>query len=211
MDKHHIKIKLKYELVDSTGCTDCKKFVVDTGVTYYAKFRLNSNFVDLGYFDVDTTYTGNTNITGHTTYMVTGECTSRLSELEKFTRSTDVSVKYVTTLNQDNDGLVLSATTTNTQYTYYIGGVRYVDNISADTTYFSFIREVSDVDYVNYPYYKDESKQNIIAKPKIINDINIERQAPTIMDSFYRIKDINILNDIEYYGGGSYFNVVVNA
>ena len=211
MDKHHIKIKLKRILVDSTGCTNCKKFVVDTGVTYYTKFRLCSNLVDLGYFDVDTTFTGNTTISGYTIYTVTGECTSRLSELEKFTRSTDISVKYKTTVNEDNDGVVLSATSANTQYTYYIGGVRYVDNISANTSYFSFIREISNIDYINYPYYKDESKQNIIAKPKIINDINIERQAPTIMDSFYRIKDINILNDIEYYGGGSYFNVIVNA
>ena len=94
MNKHHIRIKLKYVLVDSTGCTECKKFIVDTGVTYYTKFRLNSNLIDLGYFNVDSTFTGDTTITGYDNYNVTGECTSRLSELEKFTRSTDVSIKY---------------------------------------------------------------------------------------------------------------------
>lgn len=211
MDKHHIKIKLKYILVDTTGCTECKKFIVDTGVTYYTKFRLNSNLINLGYFNVDSTFTGNTTISGYTNYNVTGECTSRLSELEKFTRSTDVSIKYKITENQDSDGVILSATTANSIYSYFIGGVRYIDIISADTTYFTFNREISDIDYCNYPYYKDESKQNIIAKPKIINDINVERQAPTIMDSFFRIKDINILNDVDYYGGGSYFNVIINA
>ena len=122
-----------------------------------------------------------------------------------------VDKKYKITENQDSDGILLSATTANSIYSYFIGGVRYIDDISASTTYFTFNREISDIDYCNYPYYKDESKQNIIAKPKIINDINVERQAPAIMDSFYRIKDINILNDVNYYGGGSYFNVIINA
>ncbi len=211
MDKHCVKINLKYVLVDTTGCTNCKKFVVDSGVTYHVKFRLNSNAIDLGYFNVDDTYAGDTSITGYSEHVVTGGCQSRLSELEKFSRSSDVSIKYKTTTTSTNDGIVLSATSANTLYTYYIGGVKYVDNIIDDVTYFEFNRIINDIDYVNYPYYKDESKQNIISKPKVVNDINVERQQLAIMDTFYRIKDISNLSDFDYYGGGSYFNLLINA
>lgn len=210
MDQHKIKLKLKYKLVDSTGCTDCKNFIVDTGITYYVKFRIVSNAIDLGYFNVDLQYTGDTSISAQT-YVVTGQTTSRLSDIEKFTRSTDISIKYKTTTTIENDGLLLSESITGQTYTYYIGGIKYIDNVSANTTTYEFTRTISDVDFQNNSYYKDESKQNIISKPKIINDINVERQAPTIMDIFYRIKDINILNDFSYYGGGSIFNIVKNS
>lgn len=210
MDYRNVKIKLKYKLVETTGCTNCANYIVDTGITYYIKLRLRSEAIDFGYFNVDDNYTGDTTINNET-YLVTGLTSSRLSDIEKFSKSNDISIKYKTTTDENLDGLVINETIENQKYVYYIGGIKYVDDILNNVTSFQFTRIISNIDFINNPYYKDESKQNIISKPKINNDINVERQNIAIMDNFYRLKDINLLNDFDYYGGGSIFNIVSNT
>ena len=101
MNYHNIKIKLKHKLVESTGCTNCANFIVDTGVTYYVKLRLHSEAVDFGYFNVVDSYTGDTTINSES-YLVTGLTSSRLSDIEKFSKSSDISIKYKTTIDENS-------------------------------------------------------------------------------------------------------------
>ena len=62
--------------------------------------------------------------------VVTGECQSRLSELTKYTITDIFSKKYVTGGSPNNDGVdIYNTTNPDSQVIYYIGGIKYVDNI----------------------------------------------------------------------------------
>jgi len=197
-------------LTGNTGTTGTASFSA-----YTMNILLTSSAKDWGFFDVYTGITGQTISTS--TYQVTGESSSRLHELKKYTLNNSYSVKYKTSTTQSTDGLDLTLSSTGTStviLVYYLGGIKYTDSITSGvtTTTFSFTGVgYNSPNFDNYAIYKDELKQNINEQPRIDPDVFIERQSLSVFENNYRLKDINKLYDILSYAGGSYFNIINNV
>lgn len=191
-------------------------FIIDSGSTYNLKFSLESNNVDLGIFNIDEidnpiSLTGN-NIT------ITGTSNSRLSELEKYVVSNDINVKYRLSTNSSIDGVnnVLSSGDT---VIYYINGVTYIDKIidntpitTTSTPTHNFDKNIDD-EYINIQnklVFKYPQFENVVSKPMVDQDINIERPNFNVLEKNYRLGDINNISDLINYVAGSYFNIVDN-
>lgn len=65
--------------------------------------------------------------------------------------------------------------------------------------------------FIDVPYYKDPSKDNIISNPKIRNDVFIVRQELSAFDKNYKLEYIGNLNELVTYAGGNFFNIVNNT
>ena len=204
-----------------TGDTTQGYLIPDTGATYNMTILLSSNVDDFGFFDTldDPEATGATGTTlSGGTIIITGNSSSRLSELRKWSSSTDLSKKYWTSTDPTiDDGLNLSLTTSGETYVYYIGGISYVDEyVSGNTAYtttFSFESSgYSDTNnFTNLPYIKDEAKQNMVDKPIVGSDVFIIREDLPVFEDNYRLSGISNLTDLTFYGGGNYFNIVKNT
>ena len=150
------------------------------------------------------------------TFSISGTSSSRLSELEKFNVSTDISVKYFTSNNLDTDGLdlLLSVTGgTNPTYQYYIGGITYVDDVANNITsfYFDSLGYGDSNNFDDYPMIKDEKKQNIINNPIIDNNVFITRQETSVFENNYRLRSIRFMTELDFYAGGKHFNIINNT
>lgn len=195
---------------------ECYLIIPDTGVTYNIKILLKNEQKDLGYFDVDadpliTGFTG-TNF-NHVTTIITGESTSRLSELKKFKTGDGISTEFyfggggITT-----DGVDFAATIPNVSVVYYIGGIKYIDDLIDGITYFEFTSLGYDSpNFIDLPYYKIPSKENIVSMPKIDDDVFIDRGEISILENNYRLEQIDNLGELTTYAGGSLFNIVNNT
>jgi hypothetical protein len=147
-------------------------------------------------------------------YTVTGTTSSsRLSELRKFTVSGTLSEIYFTSTNPSSDGVNELLTTTATTWTYYIGGITYVDDVVSVITSFTFQSlGYDDTDnFIDLPFIKDETKQNVIDKPEIDNNVFIIRQSLPVFQNVYRLQDIGNLSELEKYAGGGKFNILNNS
>lgn len=209
--------KVAYSL---TGDTKQGYIIPDTGASYNIKFLLTSTVEDWGIFDTidDPKATGGTGVTlTGNTVIVSGLSSSRLSELRKWSASSDLSKKYYTGSTSADNGLNLSLTTSGQTYVYYIGGITYVDQYVAEdsgfTTTFSFTSSgYSDANnFTNLPYIKDEAKENMIDRPIVGSDVFIIREDLPAFENNYRLSNISNLTDLTYYGGGNYFNIVNNT
>lgn len=151
-----------------------------------------------------------------TTFMVTGQSMSRLTELRKYAVSGSTSTTadlYKTGGSLLVDGVDLSQTNVN-KFVYFLGGIRYVDILTGLTsgTTFSFVGQgLSGPDFINKPIYKNPNKENIISNPKIYDDVFIVRQEISAFDKNYRLEYIGNLIDLETYAGGKFFNIVNNT
>jgi len=204
----------------TTGCTGNSYVIIpDTGVTYNFNFLLTQQNKDFGFFDVyiDPLATG---VTGGTyissiPYIITGSSTSRLEELRKYSVSTDLSKKYFTSSNSNEDGLDLTKTISGVSYIYYLGGIIYTDsflNNPTGITTFSFVSSgYSSQNFINLPIIKDEDKENIIEMPLIGNNVFIIRNEQSILEYNYRLRNIHNLSEIEYYAGGAFYNIIKNT
>src|SRR5690606_29818715 len=111
---------------------------------------------------------------------VTGECSSRLYELKKFSTSNDINIAYVTSSTPSQSGVDVSLSTGNT-IVYYISGITYIDDLMENKTTFSFQSSgYSSPDFINQPIIKDESKHNIVTQPEVSNDVFIIRQSISV-------------------------------
>lgn len=148
-------------------------------------------------------------------HIVTGTTeASRLSELKKFSVSGTLSDLYFTSLDPTvADGVNPSLTSTATTWTYYIGGITYVDDVASNITSFTFesLGYDDENNFCDYPFIKDETKQNIIDEPEIDNNVFIIRQSLPVYQNIYRLQDVRNLSDLEKYAGGAKFNVVTNS
>lgn len=146
-------------------------------------------------------------------YTVTGTSSSRLSELRKFSNSGTVEVLYFTSTNNNIDGVNVSLTATGTTWTYYIGGITYVDDVVGGITSFSFesLGYDDSNNFTDEPFIKDETKQNIIDVPEIDNNVFIIRQSLPVFENIYRLQSIDTLSELEKYAGGGKFNIVNNS
>jgi hypothetical protein len=145
--------------------------------------------------------------------MVTGTTTySRLAELKKYAIGVPFNQQYVGDGSLIADGVDFTNSTSGVSVTYYIGGIKYVDNISAGiTTYSVTAQGSSSADFINVPYQKNPTKENIISNPKIVDDVFITRQELSAFDKNYRLEYVRNLNDIITYAGGKFFNIVNNT
>jgi len=204
--------------------------VINTGVTsgatgYSFNLLLNANTEDMGFFD---TYE-NPAATGATgssvtlsAYTITATSKSRLVELRKFSRSSDLAIKYKTSLTPSSDGLNLFLSVTggtDISYVYYIGGITYTDSYKTTgattgttATTYSFISSgTSSPVFDNKPIVKNDDIFDIIEEPNIDNGVFIIRQELSVFENNYRLKSINELSHLTFYGGGKYFNIIENS
>jgi hypothetical protein len=154
--------------------------------------------------------------------LVTGGSQSRLTELRKYVVSAITSTTaqlYVTGGNLSTDGVDLTQSVGN-QMVYFLGGIRYIDILTGDTsgTTFSFITHgylnpdlTLNPNFINSPIYQDPNKENIISNPKLYDDVFIVRQELSAFDGNYRLEYIKSLVDLESYAGGGFFNIVNNT
>ena len=145
---------------------------------------------------------------------VTGTSSSRLSELRKFTVTGTLSELYYTSTNPNiADGVNEFLTSTAVTWTYYIGGITYIDDVANSITSFTFesLAYGDDNNFSNLPFIKDETKQNVIDKPEIDNNVFIIRQSLPVFQNVYRLQNIENLSELEKYAGGAKFNIVNNT
>lgn len=144
-------------------------------------------------------------ITGTTIY-------SRLAELKKYAVGVPFNQQYVGGGSLTVDGVDFSNSIEGVTIVYFIGGIRYVDDVLATITRYSVAAQgSSSADFVNTPYYYNPEKENIISNPKVNNDVFIIRQELSAFDKNYRLEYIKNLVDLTTYAGGKFFNIVNNT
>jgi hypothetical protein len=145
--------------------------------------------------------------------IVTGTSNSRLCELRKYSITNIFTNQYISGGNYNKDGVDYYASIVNEKIVYYIGGIKYIDNINNNitTTTFSFIGQgINNPDFIDKLIYKNPTKENIISNPKISDDVLVIRQELSAFNKNYRLEFIKNLNDLETYAGGNFFNIVNN-
>lgn len=150
----------------------------------------------------------------YTPYTVTGECTSRLLELRKYTISNTFNAQYFTGGTYTVDGVDTNVSIPNLRIVYYLGGIKYIDLLSGSTSgsTFSFVTQgYTNPNFINKPVYKDPNKENIISNPEISDDVFIVRQELSAFDGNYRLEYIRNLADLTTYAAGNFFNIVKNT
>jgi len=145
--------------------------------------------------------------------MVTGTTnTSRLNELRKYTTSNIFANQYISGGSFANDGVDYLTSVSGVSVTYYLGGIKYIDDVASEITTFIYAPSgTSSPDFINAPYYKDPKKENIISNPKINDDVFIVRQELSAFENNYRLEHIRNLSELLTYAGGKYFNIVSNT
>jgi len=138
---------------------------------------------------------------------------SRLSELRKYTTSTNFVDQYVSGGNWTTDGVDYPNSVSGVTVIYYIGEIKFVDNISTIITTFSCIAQGtgSTENFIDELYIKNPNKSKIISNPKINNDVFITRDDLSALDKNYRLEYIRNLVDLTTYAGGRYFNIINNT
>ena len=145
---------------------------------------------------------------------ITGNSTTRLDELKKFTHSEEFSEQYFGNGSVTSDGVDYAISVKDQSIVYYLNGIRYIDNIksSGTTTTFGVTAQgYTSPDFINNYVVKLPIKDNIISNPKINNDVFIDRQQISVFDRNYRLEFIRKLVDLETYASGKYFNIVKNS
>lgn len=143
--------------------------------------------------------------------MVTGTTNnSRLLELRKYIVTDMFQLQYISGGTLTNNGVDYNNSISGITVTYYIDGIKYIDNVNALTT--TFISPETDIsNFTNSQYYKDSNKENIISNPKIIDDVFIDRQELSAFDKNYRLEYIRNLIDLQTYAGGKFFTIIKNT
>lgn len=215
------QIKLKTILEPIPGSDKFARFVPDTSVVYSFKLLLDSENTDWGFFDVDPDDNTEEPISGPFNYNVTGNSTTRLNELKKYSVSSDLNKSYIildevnknpTDFNSELNGLILSETIEGEFYSYFVDGIKYFDDILNNITTFNFFSEgYSSDNYISKPIYKDPSIGNTITMPDINNNVFIIREELPVFLNNYRLSNIISLASLENYAGGKFYNIVKNS
>jgi hypothetical protein len=145
--------------------------------------------------------------------MVTGATNnSRLIELKKYAVGVPFNQQYFGSGSFSSDGVDFSNSTEGVVVTYYLGGIKFVDNVTGGTTTFTYTPQgTSSPDFINAPYYKDPNESKIIGNPKINNDVFIIRDQQSAFDKNYKLEFIKRMVDLTTYAGGKYFNIINNT
>jgi hypothetical protein len=171
--------------------------------------------------------------------MITGTTNnSRLIELKKYAVGVSFSQQYFGGGSVSNDGVDYGNSVEGDYITYYLGGIKFVDDVSEGTTTFSYTPSgggdnveyylgtgmtssgteveftpswVTTLDFIDEPYYKDPNESKIISNPKINNDVFITRDQQSAFDKNYKMEFIERMVDLTTYAGGKYFNIINNT
>jgi hypothetical protein len=148
--------------------------------------------------------------------MITGRTNnSRLNELKKYAVGVPFSQQYVGGGTWTTDGVDYGNSPAIEYVTYYIGGIKYVDQTLIDGTHTTFEYTPQGISEPNFitgeTYIKNPNKDKIISNPKIIDDVFIIRDNLSAFDKNYRLEFIKSLVDLTTYAGGKYFNIVNNS
>ena len=218
-----IKKQIKLKTITGNTIENNTIIIPDLNAIYNMKVLLSANAQDFGFFDVyeDPLATGATGASiSNQTYTITGFSSSRLVELRKYSTSSDLNKRFFTSTDPAIDGLDLSKSitggtgTTLDIFVYYISGITYTDTVetTGTTTIFNFISSGCNTpNIINLPIIKDEAKENIIDKPEIINNVFIERQQVSVFENNFRLRNIQNIQELEFYAGGAHFNIVNNT
>lgn len=209
-------IKKTIKRAMTTGTTticdvdDCFIIVPDLNAVYNFKILLTKNDEDLGFFDVD-----EDSVSGITptqpTYVVTGITTNRLSELRKYLVTENFLQMYHGNGSFTNNGVDYLVSDPESIIVYYINGIKYYYNVVDDITTFEFLGVgYNSPNFINYPYYKNFNKEDIISNPKIDSDVFIVRQELSVFEKNYALEFVTNLNEIETYAGGGFFTIKNN-
>jgi hypothetical protein len=134
-----------------------------------------------------------------------------LSELRKSINTGSLNDLYFLSTDVNINGLNINESISGETYTYYIDKITYVDYIELNITYFyGESYGLNSINSINGNIYKDSSLIDNISKPLIKKELFIDRPQINVVEPFFRIKDINELSDLEYYVGGSYYNIYKN-
>lgn len=195
----------------TTGCTgSCRVIIPDLTKTYYIKFCLTQDGQDCGFFDV---FNDNIDLILDKTSQpfVSGKTNnSRLIELKKYKVTNVFTEQYFGNGSITTNGVDYQNSISGVSITYYIDGIKYVDDVSGNTTTFNYEPQ-NQLNFINKKYYKDFNKESIIGLPKIKDDVFIERQQLSAFDDNYKLQFIKNLVDLTTYAGGKYFKIVNNT
>lgn len=212
MDKIN-KVIFREVITGLTATTQGYKYIIipNTGITYNVKFLLTTKNKNLGHFRVDTT---GTTITNNEYNEITGQCSTRLSELEKYTITEDVFKKYYTGGSINNNGVVVDLTIPNQKIVYYIDGIKYVDILSGETSGITFNiykpQGITNISFNNNNYYKNIDIFGNVDNPEIDNDVFIVRDEKSVLENNYKLEYIKNLRMLYSYIGGNYFKINKN-
>lgn len=147
---------------------------------------------------------------------ITGTSTSRLIELRKYVITDDFSRQYIIGGNDNTDGVDLVNSNPASQIVYYLGGVKYIDFVSGETSgmTYNIFTPIGINNHLNFnfaPYYKNPNKEKLISNPKISSDVFIVRQNLSAFEKNYRLEYVKYLSDLTTYAGGIYFNIKNNS
>jgi hypothetical protein len=203
-------IKKEIKLITTTGTTTSDNeyvIVPDESINYNFKIQITSKSINYGFFGVDNFLDGN----DQDLHVVSGETFSRLSELRKTINNGDLEDKYFISTDINVNGLNVNESISGDTYVYYIDKIKYVDDVESNITYFyGESYGLNSINSINGNIYKDSSLIDNISKPLIKKDLFIDRPQVNVVEPFFRMKDINELSDLEYYVGGSYYNIYKN-
>lgn len=134
---------------------------------------------------------------------------SRLTELRKYTITDVFKEQYVSGGTVSSDGVDYTKSISGVTMNYYLGGINYIDNVTAATTTFKYTPQgVSSPDFISVPMYKNPNKENIISNPKVIDDVFIIRPENSAFVNNYKLEYVQNLVDLVTYAGGQYFKIV---
>lgn len=134
---------------------------------------------------------------------------SRLIELRKYAITNVFANQYYSGGSTVNNGVDYGNSISGVSVTYYIDGMKYIDNVTSGVTTFIANPVANDpANYINLPYYKDPNLTKIIGIPKINDDVFIDRQELSAFDSNYRLEFIKNLNDLNTYASGKFFKII---
>ncbi len=136
--------------------------------------------------------------------IVTGDCESRLSEVETYDQQFPykLGINGVTDIVHNFDGTIFSVS-------YTIDGINYITELSDLYTVYSYAaRGIDSINGVNFSLIKSDKTLGLNRKPEVLSLINIERQEISVFESHYRIQNIKNMGDLLTYAGGNYFNIV---
>lgn len=184
-----------------------------TGSTLSFNFKigLDAHAKDLGWFD---SVEPSQPVTPAGTIIVTGTSSSRLSELKKYAVTGSISDRYFTSASPATDGVNVGQSTLGVKYTYYLGGITYVDILTGNTgTTFTYnsLGLNDPANFVNERLIKLEEKENMIENPIIDADVFIIRQEVSVFEPSVRLRGVNKLSEVLTYAGGNYFTIYDNT
>jgi len=137
---------------------------------------------------------------------------SRLYELKKYVVTNNFMEQYVGNGSYNNNGVDYNNSVDDEYITYYIDGIKYVDDLTQNiTTFYTSPSITSSPNFINTNYFKDFNKENIINNPKIHNDVFIDRYEQSVFIDNYRLRYVTNLSDLTTFVGGIYFNIINNT